>query len=107
MTDTPNPIPHMVLTLNDLTEVLTNLLLQRPDLGNIDCVIASKDHAGVLALDSILGIQILTLHAPDTNPDDPFEPPGLSVLAVLTNRAAPVIAAPSLLLPPFKEPQHG
>jgi hypothetical protein len=92
--ETPNPNPNPALTLNNLTEVLTNLLLQRPDLGNIDCVVASKSPAGVLALDSILGIQILTLHAAGANPDDPSEPPGLDVLAVLANRTAPILSLP-------------
>ena len=101
MIETPNPNPTPAITLNNLTEVLTNLLLQRPDLGNIDCVVASKDHTGTLALDSILGVQILTLHAPNANPDDPSEPPGLDVLAVLANRATPILALPSRT--PFKE----
>jgi len=105
MIETPNPNPNPAITLNNLTEVLTNLLLQRPDLGNIDCVVASKDHAGVLSLDSIFGIQILTLHAASANPDDPSEPPGLDVLAVLANRSTPTFAAPSLTL--LKEPKHG
>jgi hypothetical protein len=71
--------------------------LTRPDLGNIDCVVASKSLIGTLSLDSILGVQILTLHAPDANPDDPSEPPGLDVLALLINCNSPTIALPSPL----------
>jgi len=81
-----------MIRLNRLIEVLTNAVMDDPNLADLPVsigVIPPESEDVPITILTLENVQVLDTHAWDANPDDPFEPPGETIIAFLATNKPP------------------